>query len=76
MADASHRPQNPLVIDKVSELKEGEVPPEGRYGDNILVTSVDKFLELGSTLITLAHDLRTSLLRHRDDGHGGVALRS
>src|SRR5919108_6639872 len=44
MADAGHRPQNPLVIDKVSELKEGEVPPEGRYGDNILVTSVDKFL--------------------------------
>jgi hypothetical protein len=44
MADAGHRPQNPLVVDKIAELKEGEVPPEGRYGDNILVTSVDKFL--------------------------------
>ena len=44
MADASQRPQNPLMIDKVSELKEGEVPPEGRYGDNVLVTSVDRFL--------------------------------
>jgi len=44
MAEASHRPQNPLVVEKVSELREGEIPPEGRYGDNILVTSVDKFL--------------------------------
>jgi NADH-quinone oxidoreductase subunit B len=44
MAEAGHRPQDPLIVDKVAELKEGEIPPEGRYGDNILVTSVDKFL--------------------------------
>ena len=44
MAEAGHRPQNPLIVDKVAKLKEGETPPEGRYGDNVLVTSVDKFL--------------------------------
>ena len=38
MAEAGRGPQNPLIVDKVAELKEGEVPPEGRYGDNVLVT--------------------------------------
>src|SRR6266567_305925 len=44
MADTGHRPQNPLVVDQVPEVKEGGIPPEGRYGQNILITSVDKFL--------------------------------
>src|SRR5919201_4343133 len=44
MADTGHRPQNPLVVDQVPEVKEGEIPPEGQYGQNILITSVDKFL--------------------------------
>jgi NADH-quinone oxidoreductase subunit B len=44
MADMGPRPQNPLVIDQVTEVKEGEIPSEGRYGQNILITSVDKFL--------------------------------
>src|SRR5919201_1884566 len=44
MANTGHGPQNPLVVDQVPEVKEGEIPSEGRYGQNILITSVDKFL--------------------------------
>src|SRR6266508_2296214 len=44
MADTGHRPQNPLVVEQVPEVKEGEIAPEGQYGQNILITSVDKFL--------------------------------
>ena len=44
MAETGHRPPNPLIIEKVAELKEGEIPSEGRYGDNILITNADRLL--------------------------------
>ena len=46
-----------------------------KFEDNFITTNVDKVLNWARAVLALADGLRPGLLRHRDDGGVGLAVR-